>query len=414
MAKKTPARLSDIRGFSRLAVDAVLGLADLAEAMHHNIARTPAILGTPTQAPAPGIAGLVYRSIREGAHLLGGGVDAHLASLIPLLDEPRSSPERDALLAALNGVLGDHLAASDNPLAITMRLRQDGQPLELSGPALVAAIPRPSGKVLLLVHGLCLSDLSWSRKGNTHAARMAADLGYTPIYLHYNTGLHISTNGRAFAHMLEALLHSWPVPVEELAIIGHSMGGLVARSACHYGAAAGYAWPRRLRTIVFLGTPHHGAPLERGGNWVNVVLEASPYTVALARLGKIRSAGITDLRYGNLLDQDWEDRDRFAHAGDQRQPVPLPRGVQCCTIGATTGKEAGDPGNQLLGDGLVPLRSALGYHPDPGLTLPFPESRQWIGYAMGHLDLLDRCEVYEQLREWLEPQCENRKLKAES
>lgn len=304
-------------------------------------------------------------------------------------------------MPVVQGVLGDYLAASDNPLTIPMRLRRDGQPLELAEPALAAAIPRPSGKILLLVHGLCLSDRHWQRNGHDHGALLAADLGYTPVYLHYNSGLHISTNGRAFAAMIEALRHCWPVPVEELVIIGHSMGGLVSRSACHYGAVAGQAWRRHLRKIVFLGTPHHGAPLERAGSWLHGMLGVSPYTAALARLGQIRSAGITDLRYGSLLNEDWADRDRFAHAGARRRPVPLPEGVRCYTIGATTGKIAGDLRDRLPGDGLVPLRSALGYHLDPSLALPFPESQQWIGYAMNHLDLLDRPEVHEQLREWL-------------
>jgi hypothetical protein len=133
------------------------------------------------------------------------------------------------------------------------------------------------------------------------------------------------------------------------------------------------------------------------------MLGASPYTAALAGLGKIRSAGITDLRYGNLLDEDWADRDRFARLGDQRRPVPLPAGVQCYAIAATTGSRAGDLRDQLLGDGLVPLRSALGQHADPDQSLAFPEAHQWIGYAMGHLDLLQRRDVYEQLRRWLAP-----------
>jgi pimeloyl-ACP methyl ester carboxylesterase len=221
------------------------------------------------------------------------------------------------------------------------------------------------------------------------------------VYLHYNSGLHVSINGRAFAGLIEDLLHAWPVPVQELVIIGHSMGGLVARSACHYGKLARHDWLRHLGKIVFLGTPHHGAPLERGGNWVDVILGASPYSAAFARLGKIRSAGITDLRYGNLVDEDWERHDRFARSKDKRLAVPLPDAAQCYAVGASIAKRAGDRREQLLGDGLVPLPSALGQHANPGLSLPIPQSRQWIGYGMNHLDLLDRTEVYEQIREWL-------------
>ncbi|MBI5119179.1 alpha/beta hydrolase [Candidatus Poribacteria bacterium] len=400
MIENSPILLSDIRGYSRLAVEATIGLTNVVETMHHNIARAPGILGAPTQEPTKGITGLVYQIIRGVTRLVGGGIDVALAQLVPQLSHGTSSAEREAVLAALNGVLGDHLAAGENPLAIPMRLRRDGQPLELTRKALAAAIPRPSRKVLMLAHGLCMNDLQWRRKGHDHGAALAADAGFTQVYLHYNSGLHISTNGRAFADLIEALLEVWPAPVEELVIIGHSMGGLVSRSACHYGKAAGHNWLRRLRKIIFLGAPHHGAPLERGGNWLNVILSVSPYTVALAHLGKIRSAGITDLRYGSLLDEEWKYRDRFAHSKDRRRVVPLPDGVQCYAVGASISR-ASALGKRFLGDGLVPLSSALGRHADPRRNLSFPESQQWIGYGMKHLDLLARREVYEHMKQWL-------------
>ena len=324
------------------------------------------------------------------------------AQLAPMLGDAAPSPTRDAMLSALNGVVGDHLVATGNPLAVPMRLRVNGMPLQLKRRALAAEISRPSGRVVILVHGLCLNDRQWNRKGHDHGTALARDLGYTPIYLHYNTGLHISTNGRAFAEMLDVLVKQWPVPIEELTIIGHSMGGLVARSACHYAMEAAQVWRSRLRNLVFLGTPHHGVPLERGGQWVNLLIGKSPYTAPFARVGRIRSAGITDLRYGNLLDQDWQGRDRFEHAGDARQAMPLPKGVQCFAIAATTGNKVGDVFDRVLGDGIVPLSSALGQHEQPHLALSFAKSRQWIGYAMNHLELLDRQEVYGQIRNWVE------------
>jgi hypothetical protein len=186
----------------------------------------------------------------------------------------------------------------------------------------------------------------------------------------------------------------------ELVIIAHSMGGLVARGAFHYGVAVGHDWPRQLRKLAFLGTPHHGAPLERGGNWVDVILGATPYATPFARLGKIRSAGITDLRYGNVLDEDWEGRDRFARVRDTRQSVPLPDGVDSYAMAATTGKEPGDIRDRLVGDGLVPVSSALGRHEDPRRSLSFPKQRQWIGYGMNHMDLLGRTEVSDQIVRW--------------
>jgi len=386
--------LSDVRGLARLAAEATTGVTDLVEAVHQGIAR-------PLGAPRRGIAGLVYGSVRGVTRLVGGGLDALLAPLVPRLAGRRSSRRREAWLAALNGVLGDHLAASGNPLAIPMSLRRDGQPLVLEKAALEAAIPEAGGRIVVLAHGLCLNDLQWHRQGHDHGAALARDLGYTPLYLHYNSGLHASINGRTFAGLLENLIHGWPRPVEELAIVGHSLGGLISRGALQYGERAEHEWPRRLRKLVFLGTPHHGAALERGGNRVDAVLEAAPYAAPFARLGKIRSAGITDLRYGNLLDEDWEGRDRFAPGRDARRPVPLPEGVRCYAAAATTGKKPGDLNDRLLGDGLVSLSSALGRHDDPGRSLSIPESRQWVGHGMSHMDLLSRPEVYEQLRDWL-------------
>jgi pimeloyl-ACP methyl ester carboxylesterase len=225
----------------------------------------------------------------------------------------------------------------------------------------------------------------------------------TPIYLHYNSGLHVSLSGRAFAQQLEHLVDQWPQPVQRLALVGHSMGGLLARSALHYGAQAGHRWPMRLTDMVFLGTPHHGAPLERAGNWVDIVLGATPYAAPFARLGKVRSAGITDLRHGNLLDEDWVGRDRFSRHADRRQHLPLPTEVRCCAVAGSLGQRSGDLKDSLLGDGLVPLASALGQHRNPARCLVFPQDRQWIGYGMNHLDLLKHPEVYAQLLRWLAP-----------
>jgi pimeloyl-ACP methyl ester carboxylesterase len=245
-----------------------------------------------------------------------------------------------------------------------------------------------------------MNDLQWKRKRHDHGAALARDLGYTPVHLHYNSGLHVSTNGRAFAYLLEALLAQWPVLLEDFVIIAHSMGGLVSRSAYHYATVAGHKWPRQLRKIIFIGTPHHGTPLERLGNRIIGALDLSPYTNALARLGKIRSAGITDLRYGNLLDDDWYGRDRFEQSGDRRRPMPLPEGVQCYAIAATRERTGGlDAG--LPGDGIVPVYSALGRHKDPAMTLSFAESQRWIGHAMNHFDLLSKPTVYEHIKQWL-------------
>ena len=401
MVKKLRVDAADLRGVNQLTIAGIAGVVDLVEAMHHQIASVPRMIAKPERDRTTGITRLVYRSIHGVIGLVGHGLDRLLARLTPLLGERSTWPGREALLAALNGVLGDYLAASDNPLAIKMCMRRRGIALPLEREPLAAAIPQAGGKLLVLVHGLCMNDLQWMRNGHDHGAALARDLAYTPVYLHYNSGLHISTNGRALAEQLEALVRAWPVPLTELVLVGHSMGGLVARSACHYGALARHEWRRRLDKLVCLGTPHHGAPLERGGNWVDILLGASPYSAPLARLGKIRSAGITDLRFGNLVDEDWNKRDRFARSGDYRVAVPLPEGVVCFAIAATTTKKAGDLSGRLLGDGIVPLASALGRHANPQLALVFDESRQWVAYGANHLDLLSRSEVYAQIKRWL-------------
>jgi pimeloyl-ACP methyl ester carboxylesterase len=402
MTKKSHVHGSDIRGYGRLAIDATLGLTSLVETMHHNILRTPGILGKSTQQPARGITGFVYKSIRGVTRLVGGGIDSLLGQLSPLIGRGASSPEREAVLAALNGVLGDHLADNGNPLAIPMQLRRDGQALGLKRRDLKAAIPDATGKIVLLAHGLCMSDLQWRRHGHDHGTALSADAGFTPVYLHYNSGLHISSNGHAFAELVNTLLQEWPVDVDELVILAHSMGGLVTRSACAISEKAGHAWLQHVRKIIFLGTPHHGAPLERGGNWIDATLDASPYTTAFARLGKIRSAGITDLRHGNISDKDWQQHDRFAHSRRKPLALPLPQGVACYAIAASLAKKSGELKERLLGDGLVPLDSALGQGADAKRNLTFPKTRQWVGYGMHHLDLLDRKEVYTQIRRWLD------------
>ena len=277
-----------------------------------------------------------------------------------------------------------------------------GTALTLEHDALRQQLPDAGPRPLVLLHGLCMNDLQWQRAGHDHGAALARELGFTPVYLRYNSGLHISINGHALAQQLAQLVAHWPVPVERLALLGHSMGGLLARSAFHDGVQAGLAWPARVSDLVCLGSPHHGAPLERAGHWVDVVLGAAPYAAPFARLGKIRSAGITDLRRGNLVDEDWVGRDRFVRDADRRQPVPLPPKVRCFAIAATTGLQSGDLKDRLLGDGLVPLDSARGRHADPARTLAFAAERQWVGYGMNHLDLLSRPEVFAQLRQWLQ------------
>lgn len=391
-----------IRGYTRLVFDGVERITSLVEAMHHNIARLPLPLQRLAEAPAPGITGFVYASIRGTTLLVRDGVDTALGLVKPLLPVIGESAATAAWRAAVNGVLGDHLAASANPLAISMCFRHAGRALPLERKALAAAMPEASGKLLVAVHGLCMHDLHWTRTGHSHACALGRDLGFSVVHLHYNSGRRISDNGREFAALLEQLVDQWPVKVESLTVLAHSMGGLLTRSACHYAQMGDLRWPQLLRQIAFLGTPHHGAPLERRGNQLQLLVGISPYTAPLARLGMLRSAGVTDLRYGNLLDEDGQHCDRFAPGDDCRVPVPLPAGVKVFAAAASLGQREGDLKDRWLGDGLVPMDSALGRHRDPTRHLSIPTAQHWLGFGMSHWDLLSDRTLYAQLRTWLE------------
>jgi pimeloyl-ACP methyl ester carboxylesterase len=385
-----PLRAADLRGLAQLGTDAVMGVMGVVESMHHSIASGAGIVGRGPSGRPSGLTGLVYKALQGGTRVVGLGLDK-LLSAVPA-GAGATQREREAWVAALNGVWGDHMAATGNPLAIPMSLRIAGQPWQ-------AGLQQPTGKLLVLVHGLAMNDLQWQREGHDHGQMLARELGCTPLYLHYNSGRHVSQNGREFSAQLDALVANWPVPVQELVIVAHSMGGLVTRSAGHVGAGA--AWMRQLRKIVFLGTPHHGAPLERGGRLVDAVFGISPYVAPFARLSKARSAGITDLRYGNLQDADWQHRDRHTQKRDDRLPTPMPEGVQIYLVAATKAKTAGGLHSRVVGDGLVPLASALGEHRNPALALHVPPSHRMVLTQANHWDLLSRPDIAEQLKQWL-------------
>lgn len=397
---------ADLRGATRLTTDAVAGLTTLVEAMHARIASIPHLSSPGASAPderARGLTGLVYESVRGASRVVGGSAEALLGWLGPALAaaDPRQPPhaEREAIVAALNGVLGDHLAATDNPLAIAMAFRHAGRTLVPERFALRSSLPGATPRLLVLLHGLCMNDQQWQRAGHDHGDALARELGFTPIYLHYNSGLSISTNGRILAQLMERLFDAWPVPIERLVMLGHSMGGLVARSAIHHGALiqrGGLRWPARVDDLVCLGTPHQGAPLEGAGHGMDLLLSAAPYAAPLARLGKLRSAGINDLRLGNIVS---------APAGDdgthQCLQVPLPATTRCFAVAASLGPASGSLKTKLLGDGLVPVASALGRHDEPDRRLAFAEDRQAVVHETNHLDLLASAEVFGLLRQWL-------------
>lgn len=401
-------RLSDLSAAVQLATQATTGIIDITEGVHQSVRATLGLPAGAAHGRTGGLTGYIYRGIRSVTQGVGHGLDATLGVLLKQMQDPRApldaTPEREVALSILNGVLGDRLQAGGNPLALGMALRQGGRALPVDDAAALAAQLQGAGpRLLLLIHGLCMSDTQWRREGHDHGAWLAQHAGYTPVYVRYNTGLHTSLNGQQLAGLLEALVAHWPVELQEIAVLAHSMGGLVARSAQHQALQAGYQWPARLRHLVFLGTPHHGAPLERAGHGVDLLLGSTPYTAPFVRLGQLRSAGITDLRHGHVLDADWHGRGRFDTAQDHRIPLPLPPGVACYTVAAALAGQRSALAERLTGDGLVPLRSALGEHAEARHALAFDAAHRQVVWRTGHLALLNSPEVAEQLRVWLSP-----------
>ncbi|RZA15528.1 MAG: alpha/beta hydrolase [Lysobacteraceae bacterium] len=384
---------NDLRGVARLLVDGVTATTDLVESVHASILGLPArLLGRGTKETTGGIPRIAYQGVRATAGLVGSGIEEVASWLAPQTGRAPTSAQREALIAALNGVLGDHLAASANPLALKARLLVDGHPLPTDGPAWPARVQARTPRLLVLVHGLCMNHLQWRHRGHDHGEQLAAALGYTTIHLHYNSGLSIAGNGREFSALLQRLLEDWPVPIERFAILGHSMGGLVTRAAIAAAIKQRESWVTQLDQVVFLGTPHHGAPLERAGNMLQTVLGMTPWTAPFVRLGQVRSAGIQDLRHGAI-----------DGASPGAGPGPrLPRGIRAYAVAGVTRGLIGGRGLPLFrGDGLVPVDSALGDHPDPRLALRIPRGRRLLVEDTGHLDLLGSPEVYDRLRHWL-------------
>jgi pimeloyl-ACP methyl ester carboxylesterase len=258
----------------------------------------------------------------------------------------------------------------------------------------------------VFLHGLMETEFSWGAR-ETYGTRLARDLGVTPVYVRYNSGLHISRNGRLLSELLEELVEAWPLEVERISLVGHSMGGLVARSACYAAAGAGdaaaagngVAWVRRVRHSVSLGTPHMGAPLEQAVHVLSHGLAALPETRPFANFLRRRSAGIRDLRQGSLVDEDWEGRDPDALRAAACAEVPLLEGATHCFVSATITRSERHPLGRLLGDTLVLVPSACGR--SRTRRIPFQEEYGLHVGGAHHFALLNHPAVYERLRDWL-------------
>lgn len=380
-------RLAHLRGALRLAGASVDLAAGIAQDMHRAIADPPLELvartsvGELARATHDGVRDGVYACVRGLSRLVFGTLDRALERVGPAIPPPPPLP--GPLLGVLHGVVGDHLARDLSPMCTAMQLRHRGRALPITRPALAAAFPEASARVVVMVHGLAADEScwqrgsarAWGREGLDYGQLLAERCDLTPLYLRYNSGLPIADNGRDLAKLLNALIAAYPVEIRELVLLGHSMGGLVVRSACHLGRAAGDPWTARVRDVICLGSPHRGAVLEKLGAAAVAALNAIPVTAPIARAFDLRSAGIKDLRHGLSRDDETPDN-------------ALPN-ARYHYLAGTLGK----PGNPLgwaFGDGLVRVASAAPRGRDHARTATIA--------GMHHIDMLNHPEVLA----WLE------------
>jgi pimeloyl-ACP methyl ester carboxylesterase len=397
----------EIGGVGELLGDAAGGLATQVQEFHEGIARRVWGAVGPVAAPVRLAHDQISRRAYSAARgitrgLVRGGVQA-LGATQPRARSIERSAAGRAVVGALNGIWGDTLAGRQNRLALTMTLRQGGHDVELTAAGLRRAYPQATPRLAVFVHGLCETDDAWMLGGARHVPygfRLQAELGYTPLYVRYNTGLHISENGRRLAKLLDGVTAGWPTEVHEIALVGHSMGGLVARSACHYSDDC--EWCSSVRHVFTLGAPHLGAPLEQATSAASAVFARLPETRALlARPLNVRSVGIKDLRHGYLVDECWQDQDCDAFVRDNSREIPFLRTANHYFVGATLAREPDSLAGRLVGDLLVLRASAWAQRRGQRLSFPIEHYRH-VGGA-NHLELLNHPAIYEQIRRWMAP-----------
>ncbi len=397
---------NETRALSALAFDELRRFPGEIRDMHLGIAerafRGVGPAAEPVRLIHDALSSRAYGAIGAGFSVLGRAADTAMeqggiGEGAPLSDTQPGS----LIIAALNGLIGDQLERDGSALAQSTSVRVRGERIGLDESSLRRAFPEATGRLVVFLHGLTADEFCWSLWGaeEPYGARLAVDLDCTAVYLRYNSGLHISENGRTVAALLGDLVDGWPVEVQQIALVGHSMGGLVARSACHQAHEHDQAWVRRVGHIVSLGTPHLGAPLARGAHRAAAALHALPETRMLSNFLRRRSAGIHDLRHGSLVDEDWHGRDPHDLRVVACKEVPLLPWATHCFVSATITRDPRHPLGRLLGDILVLVPSATGQ----GKTRRIP-FRDEHGHHVGgthHVALLNHPEVYDRLRSWL-------------
>ncbi|MFT5354697.1 MAG: pimeloyl-ACP methyl ester carboxylesterase [Polyangiales bacterium] len=306
----------------------------------------------------------------------------------------------DATLGLLNAAVGDHLyrTGSELDLSMVVRLGDEYVPAERGALEEALRAVEVTDKVAVFVHGLGTTEWSWCLEAEayygddsaTFASMLARDLGFTPMFIRYNTGRHVSENGRGFAALLDELALAYPMPIQDLSVFGHSMGGLVASSACLHAEEHDMAWTKLLRRVFYFGSPHQGAPLARVGHALTETLGQVdlPATQIIARILERRSAGVHDLYNGAIVDEEW-----LTHHPLARDTLPLAHAAHYF-VSASVTEDPAHPLGQIIGDLLVRVSSASG----PKMSEhAFPIDTRHYGGVMHH-HLQNHPAVYEQVR----------------
>jgi len=336
---------------------------------------------TPAGPVHRGVTTAVYRGLTAGL----GGAGRALDRLAATGAGPRleGDPRGRFVTAAVNGLIGDRLLRERPQLAIPMAVRRHGADVEPAREALAEAFPEATGRLVLFLHGLCENESYWNRHrdrtGTTYAEMLAAR-GWTPLMLRANTGLPLRENGAALAALAQQVVDEWPVEVTRIALVGHSLGGLVMRAAAAVVSDVDAPWAGLVTDVVTLGTPHLGAPIARGVGHGSAGLGRLPETAAFGRILDWRSRGVHDLVTGLAEDVP-----------------PLPH-ARYHLVAATLTRSERHPVGNLVGDLLVRPRSAYGR--DRVRTL-FPDADVLHVGGSDHFGLLNHPHVHAALERWL-------------
>lgn len=345
------------------------------------------------------IAGTVFASI-GGSLRAGGRAFRTVDQWRPIGPPLERSAHGQFVVSALNGLVGEQIAEHTPAMSFELSLRKDGHDVPPRAGDLAVAFPQAADSVVVFVHGLCENENYWRRrarplveqglgegptKPRSYGDRLADDLGWTPLFIRANTGASVRESGVALHALMTQVVENWPVEVRRVALVGHSMGGLIVRAACDLDSSYD-RWTGLVTDVISLGTPHLGSPVERsialGMRVAAKVPELAPYR----RIFMQRSAGVLDLSEG-MPDP----------------PRPLPR-ARYRLVAATLTRTTTHPMAIAIGDMLVQPRSAFG-RPVGGEEL-FPGADTLHVPNADHFDLLNHHDIYDAIREWLaQPAC---------